>query len=120
MVVGGDVNVLTEDQIRDWDTDLRALTEQIAGPLFIRPEPRESFVDLVRGLLAEVPRKNSWQLADHVGHSSDGCRHDSAALKISGILESLSPKNLMGDKGYVGAGMLTPIKKPACRNLPSQ
>ncbi len=23
----------------------------------------------------------------------------------------------MGDKGYVGAGMLTPIKKPAHRNL---
>jgi SRSO17 transposase len=51
-----------------WDEDLRALTERIAGPLFTRPEPRVSFGDLVRGLLADVARKNSWQLADHVGH----------------------------------------------------
>jgi SRSO17 transposase len=64
------VDVITEDQIRDWDTDLRALTEQIAGSLFVRREPRETFGDLVRGLLSDVPRKNSWQLADHVGHSS--------------------------------------------------
>jgi hypothetical protein len=58
------------DQIMGWDQDLRALTERIAGPLFTRPEPRGSFGDLVRGLLADVPRKNSWQLADHVGHGS--------------------------------------------------
>jgi SRSO17 transposase len=34
------------------------------------PEPRATFADLVRGLLADVPRKNSWQLAEHVGHGS--------------------------------------------------
>ncbi|MBB4937098.1 SRSO17 transposase [Streptosporangium album] len=51
-----------------WDAELSALTERIAGPLFTRPEPRQSFADLVRALLADVPRKNSWQLADHVGH----------------------------------------------------
>jgi SRSO17 transposase len=38
--------------------------------LFTRPEPRATFADLVRGLLADVPRKNSWQLAEHVGHGS--------------------------------------------------
>jgi SRSO17 transposase len=53
-----------------WDAELDALTSKIAGPLFRRPEPRGSFADLVRGLLADVPRKNSWQLADHVGHAS--------------------------------------------------
>jgi hypothetical protein len=41
----------------------------------------------------------------------DGCRHDSAALKISGVLDTLDPANWMGDKGYVGAGMITPIKR---------
>ena len=41
----------------------------------------------------------------------DGARHDSAALKISGILDTFHPGNWMGDKGYVGAGMITPIKK---------
>jgi hypothetical protein len=47
----------------------------------------------------------------------DGCRHDSAALKISAVLDTLDPSNWMGDKGYVGNGMLTPIKKPQHRDL---
>ncbi|WSA27262.1 hypothetical protein OG884_04410 [Streptosporangium sp. NBC_01755] len=53
-----------------WEEDLRELSEEIAGPLFTRPEPRATFADLVRGLLADVARKNSWQLADHVGHGT--------------------------------------------------
>ncbi|MFG1711153.1 IS701 family transposase [Nonomuraea sp. M3C6] len=51
-----------------WDAELRALTERVAGPLFKRPEPRAVFGDLVRAFLGEVPRKNSWQLSDHIGH----------------------------------------------------
>jgi DDE superfamily endonuclease len=47
----------------------------------------------------------------------DGCRHDSAALKLSGVLDTLEPANWMGDKGYIGKGMITPIRKPACRKL---
>lgn len=47
----------------------------------------------------------------------DGCRHDSAALKISGVMDTHDPGNWMGDKGYVGADMLTPIKKPPYREL---
>ncbi|MEU7005056.1 IS701 family transposase [Nonomuraea sp. NPDC046570] len=51
-----------------WDAELAAVTSRIADRLFKRPEPKATFGDLVRGLLADVPRKNSWQLADHVGH----------------------------------------------------
>jgi SRSO17 transposase len=58
------------DLVMSWDAELTALTTRIVGPLFARPEPRASFADLVRGLLADVPRKNSWQLSDHVGHST--------------------------------------------------
>jgi hypothetical protein len=47
----------------------------------------------------------------------DGCRHDSAALTMSAVLDTLEPANWMGDKGYIGKGMLTPIRKPACREL---
>ncbi len=61
---------VSSDQIMDWDWDLRAVTGRIAGPLFACPEPRVTFADLVRGVLAEVPWKNSWQFADHVGHRS--------------------------------------------------
>jgi DDE superfamily endonuclease/Helix-turn-helix of DDE superfamily endonuclease len=47
----------------------------------------------------------------------DGRRHDSAALKMSAVLDTLEPANWMGDKGYIGKGMITPIRKPACREL---
>jgi hypothetical protein len=47
----------------------------------------------------------------------DGRRHDTAALGISGVLRTLDPANWMGDKGYIGNGMLTPIKKPPHREL---
>lgn len=47
----------------------------------------------------------------------DGCRHDSAALELSGVLNTLNPADWMGDKGYIGKGMITPIKKPEYRDL---
>jgi hypothetical protein len=47
----------------------------------------------------------------------DGCRHDSAALALSGVVDTLDPENWIGDKGYVGNDMITPIKKPSYRDL---
>lgn len=47
----------------------------------------------------------------------DGGRHDTYCLGESGILVTLDPGNWMGDKGYVGNDMLTPIKKPQHRGL---
>jgi DDE superfamily endonuclease len=47
----------------------------------------------------------------------EGSRHDTHCLHESGVLVTLDPGNWMGDKGYVGNGMLTPIKKPECRDL---
>ena len=61
---------ISYDHLVGSKTDLRLLTERMTGSLFTRPEPRATFADLVRGLLADVPRKNSWQLAEHVGHGS--------------------------------------------------
>jgi hypothetical protein len=46
-----------------------------------------------------------------------GSRHDSYCLNESGFLEVVDPGNAVGDKGYVGNGMDTPIKKPECREL---
>jgi len=65
--VGYDISC---DLLVGWEADLRLLTERVAGSLFTRPEPRATFADLVRGLLADVPRKNSWRLAEHAGHGS--------------------------------------------------
>jgi DDE superfamily endonuclease len=46
----------------------------------------------------------------------EGRRHDSHCLNESGVLIDV-PGNWLGDKGYVGNGMITPIKKPAHREL---
>ena len=47
----------------------------------------------------------------------NGHRHDTAALKLSNVLDTLDPTNWIGDKGYIGNGMITPIRKPAHRKL---
>jgi DDE superfamily endonuclease len=46
-----------------------------------------------------------------------GKTHDAEALRQSGILDHILPAKLIGDKGYVGLGMVAPIKKPANRDL---
>ena len=47
----------------------------------------------------------------------DGSRHDSYCLNESGVLLTLDPADWTGDKGYVGNGMITPIRKPEFRDL---
>ncbi len=47
----------------------------------------------------------------------DGSRHDSYCLGESEVLLAFDPGNWAGDKGYVGNGMITPVKKPAHRDL---
>jgi hypothetical protein len=47
----------------------------------------------------------------------EGCRHDSAALRGSGVLSGIDPHNWIGDKGYIGLGMITAIRKPSHRDL---
>jgi len=51
------------------------LTGRIAGR-FARVEPRRHATALVLGLLADLPRKNCWTLAEHAGDSTpDGMHH---------------------------------------------
>jgi len=46
-----------------------------------------------------------------------GSRHDSHCLGESGFLAGFSPGRLIGDKGYIGNDMITPVRKPAHRDL---
>jgi hypothetical protein len=46
-----------------------------------------------------------------------GARHDVYCLDESGALDTLDPRNWTGDKGYIGRGMITPIRKPAHRDM---
>jgi hypothetical protein len=47
----------------------------------------------------------------------DGRRHDTYCLRESGVLLTLDPSSWIGDKGYVGNEMITPIKKRARHKL---
>jgi SRSO17 transposase len=53
-----------------------------AGPRFRRVEPRRRARAFVLGLLAELPRKNCWTIAEHAGDGSpDGMQHLLARAK---------------------------------------
>ena len=59
-------------------------------------------------------------LAEELAWISDpigGRRHDSHCLSESGVLLTLDPAGQIGDKGYVGNGMITPVRKPEGRDL---
>lgn len=46
-----------------------------------------------------------------------GSRHDSHCLRESGALDGFPVHSWIGDKGYLGLGMITPYRKPAHRDL---
>jgi len=47
----------------------------------------------------------------------DGSRHDAHCIDESSVLSGFAEESQIGDKGYVGKGMITPIKKPTGRKL---
>ena len=58
-----------------WQARLDELLGRVAGR-FARVEPRRHARALVLGLLADLPRKNCWTIAEHVGNRSpDGMQH---------------------------------------------
>jgi SRSO17 transposase len=72
--------VITESAAEQWDLELDDLLT--IGHRFGRVELRRRMRDYVRGLLAPVARKNSWQLAEQAGHSTpDGLQHLLAGSK---------------------------------------
>jgi hypothetical protein len=42
----------------------------------------------------------------------NGSRHDMHCLRESGLLEDTDPSFFSGDTGFLGADMITPIRKP--------
>jgi SRSO17 transposase len=63
-------NLVVDDldvaEIRGWAVGLSALHQRIADH-FVRAEPRHLAYDYLRALLSPIERKNSWQIAEHVG-----------------------------------------------------
>jgi SRSO17 transposase len=58
-----------------WQTGLEELLGRVAGR-FGRVEPRRRAKAFVYGLLADLPRKNCWTIAEHAGNPNpDGMQH---------------------------------------------
>src|SRR5258707_133665 len=65
----------THDQVKDWAREVERVGKRI-GRHFTRSEPRRRALGYLRGLLSDVERKNSWQLAEHLGEGNpDGVQH---------------------------------------------
>jgi DDE superfamily endonuclease len=90
----------------------RGATRKRTRPGYLAAWPTRQTTGLSARVVCDLAGRLTW-ISDPV----DGCRHDSAALRISGVLDALPANDWIGDKGYVGNGMLTPIKKPAHRTL---
>jgi SRSO17 transposase len=82
------VGQVTAQDIAAWDADLQTVTDQLSW-MFNRPEPKVTFGLMLRALLADVPKKSSWGLAEHAGlatprpfeHLLDGAVWDADALR---------------------------------------
>ena len=69
-----------------WQARLEELLGRVAGR-FGRVEPRRHARALVLGLLADLPRKNCWTIAEHAGQASpDGLQHLLAVQEVDRTL----------------------------------
>ncbi|MFD7624409.1 IS701 family transposase [Streptomyces sp. NPDC059802] len=110
--------MITESATAQWDLELDDLFLTI-GHHFGRVELRRRMRDYVRGLLAPVARKNSWQLAEQAGHSTpDGLQHLLAGAKwesddirddlqeyVAGKLGEAGGVLIIDDTGFVKKGI---------------
>jgi SRSO17 transposase len=88
-----------------WQAGLEELLGRVAGR-FPRVEPRRRARAFVQGLLADLPRKNCWTLAEHAGDPSpDGMQHllARAAWDHDGVRDDLRAYLVehLGDPGAV-------------------
>jgi SRSO17 transposase len=92
------------EDLQDWSEDFAAFHARFA-PIFHRREPREQSAKYLRGLLAQVKRKNGWQLAETVGDKTPDRTQrllyqdqwDADAARD--MLQSLVKENLADEEG---------------------
>lgn len=64
-LAGSDIG-MDAQQVRGWDKRFEEMIERFGG-CFARSDLRRQAAGYLRGLLSAVERKNSWQLAEHLG-----------------------------------------------------
>ena len=60
--------MVTATTVKGWESALGKLHQRI-GVRFKRAEPRQRVYGYLRGLLSDIARKNSWQIAEQVGEA---------------------------------------------------
>jgi len=60
---------MTAEELNEWAADFLQFCGRFAA-VFRRKEPRAQAIKYLRGLMAAVPRKNSWQVAEAIGDST--------------------------------------------------
>ncbi len=66
-----------------WAQELARLHARLA-PRFARPEPHRRVLAYLQGILSDISRKNSWQLAEHAREA----RHGSGRIQQPGALRA--------------------------------
>ena len=100
--------------VGDLDPDRQYIIERYSGVLLV-------MVEASRTVLRKAPHDRvnlqvACTLAGHLAWVSPplpGSVHDAKAIKESGFLTTLDSQSHIGDKGYIGLGMITPTRKPA-------
>jgi SRSO17 transposase len=118
-------------EIGGWTLALRQLHGRIA-PRFARPEPRRHALLYLQGVLSEIPRKNSWQVAEHARQARpygmqrllssavwdvDGVRDDLRAyvLEQLGTADGANAIAVLDESGFPKRGKKSAgVKKQHC------
>ena len=101
-------------QVEDLDPDRQYIIDGTLAPCWSwskRPE-LYSGKHHTTGVNLQVACTLTGQLA-WISPPLPGSVHDAKAIEESGFLEALDATMHIGDKGYIGLGMITPVKKPA-------
>ena len=101
-------------QVEDLDPDRQYIIDGTLAPCWSwskRPE-LYSGKHHTTGVNLQVACTLTGQLA-WISPPLPGSVHDAKAIKESGFLAALDSQSHIGDKGYIGLGMITPAKKPA-------
>ena len=104
--------------VGDLDPDRQYIIDGILAPCWSwhdRPE-LYSGKHNTTGVNLQVARTLAGHLA-WISPPLPGNVHDAKAIEESGFLEALDATRHIGDKGYIGLGMITPTRKPAYDEL---
>src|SRR5712692_896416 len=118
-------------EIGGWTLQLHQLHQRIA-PRFARPEPRRHALLYLQAVLSEIPRKNSWQVAEHARQArpygmqrllsravwdEDGVRDDlrSYVLEQLGTADGAGAIAVLDESGFPKRGKKSAgVKKQHC------